>query len=287
MLWIPLTLLSAFLLASSDAYTKRIISKYDVYLLAWIRNVFATPYLILVIFLVKIPVTDFYFWLAIGTGLPIEILALILNLKAIKLSPLSLTMPFLGLTPVFLIFTSFIMLGELPDLPGITGILLIAIGAYLLNFSSLRNSILDPFKAVLKEKGSVLMIIVAFIYSITSNIAKIGINHSSAAFFGSVYYLLVTVLISVFYRKNILSSGNIISKNIKDLSLIGFFYGLSIVLHFIGLSLTHVAYMISVKRTSLLFSILYGKFMFHEIKIKERLLGSLLIMAGVILITLF
>src|SRR4030067_3694790 len=129
MLWIPLTLLSAFLLASSDAYTKKIISKYDIYILAWIRNIFAAPYLILVIFLVKIPVTDFYFWLAIGTGLPLETLALILNLKAIKLSPLSLTMPFLGLTPVFLIFTSFIMLGEFPDLPGIAGILLIAIGA--------------------------------------------------------------------------------------------------------------------------------------------------------------
>jgi len=233
------------------------------------------------------PHIDFYFFLAIIAGLPLEILALILYLKAIKLSPLSLTMPFLALTPAFLIFTSYVMLKESSDLSGIAGIFFITTGAYLLNLSGLKSGILAPLKSIFKEKGAMLMIAVAFIYSITSNICKIGINHSSPIFFGAVYYLLLTTLLTGFFKKRIFNLRENLAKNIKSLSLIGFFYGFMVITHFISLSLTNVAYMISVKRTSLLFSIFYGKFMFNEEKIKERLLGSIVMLIGVILITLF
>ena len=57
--------------------------------------------------------------------------------------------------------------------------------------------------------------------------------------------------------------------------------------HFTALSMTDVAYMISVKRTSLIFSVIYGKFLFGEKNTGERLLGSVLMVAGVVLITVF
>jgi uncharacterized membrane protein len=45
--------------------------------------------------------------------------------------------------------------------------------------------------------------------------------------------------------------------------------------------------MIAVKRTSLVFSVIYGWLIFKEEKIKERLIGSGLMLAGVVVILVF
>lgn len=49
------------------------------------------------------------------------------------------------------------------------------------------------------------------------------------------------------------------------------------------MNLTNVAYMIAVKRTSLLFGVLYGRYLFHE---RGGLLASTVMLAGVLLILL-
>ena len=51
-----------------------------------------------------------------------------------------------------------------------------------------------------------------------------------------------------------------------------------------AVSLTNVAYMIAVKRTSLLIGVLYGHLFFREPGIRHRLPGALLMVAGVALI---
>jgi drug/metabolite transporter (DMT)-like permease len=45
--------------------------------------------------------------------------------------------------------------------------------------------------------------------------------------------------------------------------------------------------MISVKRTSLIFSVIYGRLLFGEERMKERLAGATLMAGGVALIALF
>jgi uncharacterized membrane protein len=44
--------------------------------------------------------------------------------------------------------------------------------------------------------------------------------------------------------------------------------------------------MISIKRTSLLFSMIYGYFMFREERIGEKTIGAILMLAGFMLIVL-
>ena len=50
-----------------------------------------------------------------------------------------------------------------------------------------------------------------------------------------------------------------------------------------ALNLTKVAYMISVKRISLVIGVLYGYFLFRETNIGERMLGALLMLTGFVL----
>ncbi|MBI4688521.1 MAG: EamA family transporter [Nitrospirae bacterium] len=286
MLWVIYALLTAIMFATSDALTKRALASRDEYFVAWARLVFAFPILLVSLIFTEIPVLDKTFWTATLTALPLEIIAIVLYTKALKVSPLSLTVPFLAFTPLFLIFFSYIILGERISIGGGIGIILIVIGSYLLNFQKTRLSFTEPFRAILKEPGSRLMIIVAIIYSLTSSLGKMAIEHSSPIFFGSLYFMLMTVLFTPIAISKNQRRISITKKDLISLLPIGFTYSLMIIFHMLAMSMTKVSYMISVKRTSLLFSVIYGYFLFKEESLAERLTGCIIMLAGVTFIVL-
>lgn len=283
-MWVTYALLAAFLFATSDALTKRALVSRDEYFVAWIRLIFTLPVLLVSLAFIEIPHLDKTFWSATLIALPLEVIAIILYIKALKVSPISLTMPFLALTPIFLIFTAYLLLDEKVSFQSGMGILLIATGSYTLNIHKMRMSPLQPVKAIFKERGSILIIVVAFIFSITSSLSKIAIEHSSPIFFGSLYFILATLLFTpIALGKN---KGRIIitKKDIIPFASIGITYSLMILFHMIALSITKTAYMISVKRMSILFSVFYGYLLFNEKRIAERTTGSALMLAGFVLI---
>ena len=156
MLWFIYSLICAFFLATTDSLSKKAFEGNDEYLIAWVRLGFAVPLFFIALPSIAIPSIDATFW-GVILLLPLEITAIILYVKA---SPLSLAVPFLALTPIFLLVASFLILGEFPDKSGVLGIFLIAIGAYLLNIHTRTQSFWEPIRAILKEKGKILMIVV-------------------------------------------------------------------------------------------------------------------------------
>lgn len=278
-------LITAFSLSTADALSKRAMIKSDEYVIAWVREGYALPFIAIALFFIPIPDLDKTFLVSVLILLPLEITALILYVKAIKTSPLSLTIPFMALSPAFIIIIAFFLLGEWPDKSGFIGIFLITAGAYLLNAKAGNLGLLGPIKAIAKERGSVLMIIVAIIYSITSTIGKIAVQHSSPIFFGFFYPLLLTIALSMVVGvKGTLRQ--VVSRPVTFLT-IGLFTAIMILSHFMAISMADVAYVISVKRTSLIFSVFYGWIIFKEVDIGERLIGSGLMLAGVVSITAF
>ncbi len=285
MLWVIFALITALSLSTADALSKRAMAKSDEYVIAWVREGYALPFIALAFFFISIPHLDKTFYLSVLILLPLEITALILYVKAIKVSPLSLTIPYMALSPVFIIIIAFSLLGEWPDKSGFAGIFLITVGAYLLNAKASSLGLLGPIKAIAKEKGSVLMIIVAVIYSITATIGKIAVQHSSPIFFGFFYPLLLTITLSMVVGiKGTLH--RVVSRPVTFLT-IGIFTAIMILSHFLAISMADVAYVISIKRTSLIFSVIYGWLIFKEVDMAERLLGSIFMLAGVVSITVF
>jgi len=284
--WIFLALSSAFFLATSDAFAKKAVQNSNEYLVAWFRLVFTLPVLVTTLVIIPWPALDKDFYTAFFVALPIELITIILYIKALKLSPLSLTVPFLSLTPLFLIAVSYFILNEEVSFTGGIGILLIAAGSYTLNSDEMKKGLLEPFRAITREKGSLLMICVALLYSITSSLGKMAIEHSSPLFFGATYFIALNIAfvpVGIFMGRN----------NLKDffnkrkygsLFMPGILYALMIITHMEAIKLTRVAYMISVKRTSLLMGVLYGYFLFHEGNIRGRLLGAALMFAGFVLV---
>jgi uncharacterized membrane protein len=283
MTWVLFALTTAFALSTADALSKRALRDTDDLVMVWVREGYALPFLALAFLFVPVPKLDTVFWLTVAGLVPLEIISLILYIKAIRLSPLSLTVPFLALSPVFIIFIAFAFLGEIPDRSGVLGIFLITVGAYMLNASA--QGVLGPIKAIFKEPGSLLMLVVAVIYSVTSTLGKVAVQHSSPVFFGFFYPFTLTIVLTIFLGARG-KLGHVFSKPAVFIP-IGLCTSAMIISHFIAISMTQVAYMIAVKRTSLVFSVIYGWLLFKEEKIKERLVGSALMLAGMVMILVF
>jgi len=287
MTWVIFAFLTAIFRSLTDVAGKFSLKNIDEYIVAWSLNFFSLPFLIPLLFFIDIPSVSSGFWIALLISGILNVVAVILYMRAIKLSDLSLSIPMITFTPLFLLITSPIIIGEFPNIYGIFGILLIVFGSYILNIKERKKGLLAPFKALIKNKGPKLMLIVAFIWSITSNFDKIGIQNSSAIFWCVSINIFITIIITpiIFLQ----SKNNIkqISNNFKPLFTIGFTNAVMILCHMIAISLTLVAYVISIKRASAIISVLLGSIFFKEKNLKSRLLGSLIMIMGVLLITLF
>jgi len=247
---------------------------------------YGLPFTLISLLFIKLPPLDDIFFLCFAVSLPLNAVPFILYMEAIKISPLSLTVPYLAFTPVFMIGTGSLLLNEIPDLWGIAGITAVCIGSYVLNLDFKRPSLLGPFRAIRKETGSWLMLIVAFIFSFSSVIGKLAIIHSSVMFFQMSFFTalgLVSVLILILLRKIDLKA---LAEAPGRGMVAGALLFLHILFHGFAISMTKAAYMISVKRLSVVFGVVYGGVLFDEKNILVRFFGALLMFSGAALILL-
>lgn len=207
---------------------------------------------------------------------PIEVIALVLYMRALQISPMYRTLPFLAFTPLLLILTSWIMLGEKVTLWGSLGIMCVVVGTYSLYFKPGFN-LLEPVKSIISDKGSLFMLAVAFLYSITANFGKMGVMYSSPSFFGAVYFTILTIIL-IIWSMIVDNPERIFT---KDIMLIGITQGIMITFHMLALEIAPVSYMISVKRSSMLFGIIFGYIFFGEKDVVQHSVAALVILAGI------
>ena len=287
MLWFVLSLLTALAVASHDAWVKKFFSGRSIYEMLAYPLIYSLPPLMVTLPFVPVPSLDTVFLRAFLFSLPINAIGFSLHIRAIQVSPLSLTLPYLSFTPVFMILTGFIVLGELPNTWGIFGILVICTGGYVLNLAPAKNALLAPLKAVFRETGSWLMLIVAFAYSLGAVFGKQAIMHSSPLFFSITFFTVLNILLLAGFRV----FGKIKLQTFrvqKQKGIIaGFLFFAHVLLHAFAISLTKAAYMIAVKRFSVVLGLIYGGVIFKEKNMAVRTIGTLLMVAGAVLITLW
>jgi len=288
--WFFLSIICALSLASSDAFAKKYLSEYSAWALLLVRFFVPGVLLVPVLFIYPLPNVPTVFWLWIALLLPLELLAMTLYMKAIRDAPLYQTLPYLAFTPVFNIATGWLVLGEQVSLVGGFGILLVVLSAYYLNIeqanTSKRYAWIEPLRAIVFQQGSRRMLIAAFIYSITSVVGKAAMNYAEPVSFGALYFVLLgflTLLIVVVKKPHKIV---ILRENVKWHLLVGGLMAVMVITHFLALSMVETAYMIAVKRVSLLFGILYGAYLFKEKGLLRNISGAGLMIIGVSLILL-
>lgn len=268
-----------------DVFVKKLTGE-NKFFLIWARVAGALPALALLVtvwgswFIPPWP----FFLLVLGVSAPFEVFAFWLGYTALQKMPLSLAAPLHGLTGVFLIPVGYLILGEVPSVLGLAGVLSIFSGVFFLGRGGLEGGLLGSFRNILATPGSRIILAAAFIVTIPISVAKILFQYAPpflVAFYITAAVSLFLLPLAFYGGVGIRIRGN--GRLIIGSSLIS---AVSFALHYTGLSLLPAAYFISVKRVSMLFNVLWGRFVFHEDHIRERTIGALLMVAGVILIAL-
>jgi drug/metabolite transporter (DMT)-like permease len=284
--WLILSLLTALAVSTQDAWVKKYFSHLSAYDMAAYPALYSLPCFAIGLCFVAQPPLDGVYLLCLLTSLPLNGISFVLYMRAIKVSPLSLTLPYLAFTPVFMILTGTLILDEWPNQWGTLGIVTTCLGGYILNLGPGRFTFRAPFKAFAGETGSWLMLIVAFIFSFAAVVGKKGIMHSSVLFFTFSFFTLFNLVFVLM----MIATGAIRPETYTRPSTRGLVAGIlffvQAVCHGAAISLVAAAYMISIKRLSILFGVLYGAVIFKEVNIAVRLTGALLMVSGAVLIVL-
>ena len=112
----------------------------------------------------------------------LNVAANLLFVRAVEISPLSVTIPFLSFTPVFATAIAAPLLGEIPSTLQLGGISAVVLGALVLTSGQAVEHGLGPFgifRALGKERGALYMLAVALFWACTIAIDKAAMKHAS------------------------------------------------------------------------------------------------------------
>jgi len=283
LLWALYAVSAAVIESLKDGISKHVTSKHSSVILAWSFFLVAIPLFAIPYFLWPPESIAPSFWWALLARTLLDGSALILFFKAIRASDLSITIPMISFTPVFLLFTS-PLIGEVIPPLGVLGVCLVVLGAYVAR-SSKAQGVLAPFKAMLTEPGPRLMLAVAVLWTGSSTFHRIGIDAANAFawnFFGAIAMVIALLPVVVMRRtqaKGLWTSkwwiiGGGVAYAVGDTALM------------LAISLSTVAYSIALKRMSILGSVVIGGLVFKEQGIKQRLLGAAVMVLGAVVILL-
>jgi drug/metabolite transporter (DMT)-like permease len=283
--WFLLALLTALFYGAQSAYLKGVLAEVDKLLVAWGIFAFALPIFVGMLAFEGLPAVAGSFYWALGVSLGVNVIAWPLFVRAVQISDISLVMPLVALTPVFVIGVEFVLLGELPSGTGLWGILLITLGAYVLNINRQTAGLLEPLTSLASDRGALYMLLVAALWSVSATVEKIAVGSSSPDFYLTslgLGFSLVFVVVLAFRVEAPL-------KNLRThwlkLAGAGILTGLMAVFQMRAIAETPlVNYVISIKRAGMLVSVLAGWLIFGEENILFRAFGAVLMIAGVVLI---
>lgn len=287
MIWVVPSLLSALSQSGYDFLSKKKLQTIDEYTVSFSSFVFTIPIIAMIAFFIGMPSLGPRFLPAVIISGSLNTVSVILYLKSIKISPLSLSIPMLAFTPVFMLITSPLILHEFPSIDGIFGIVLITTGAYLLYLKKINKDIFLPFRELSKEKGAMLMLVVAIIFSIAANIDKIGVVSSNFAFYVLFLNIFLSSSFGIIMIVKKRGKPDTFVKNIKSLSMLGVLEASSLIFSVMAITLTLVPYLIAVRRTSIIFSSLLGFVGFNEKNIVQRSIAISIMVIGVFILVLF
>jgi len=279
--WILLMVIDAFVISFSEVFKKKALAKNSIYeipafftLIAFFINLFFSKDAINI---------DYIYLPIILIKSIIIVVAWLITIKAIKELQLSLYGILKISRIVFTVLLSCLFLGERFTLITFVGLLIVIVGLVLVN-------IID--KEVQKKNNN--KIIVLFLIScigsaISAIIDKKILVHITTSQLQFWFYLFLTILffIALIIREKKINISSI--KNNYWIPLIAICMAMSDRLLFMANSIqsSKVIVMIVLKQLSVVISIILGKLIFKENNILKKILYSILIIIGVVIMSVF
>jgi uncharacterized membrane protein len=287
-MWQIYALVAAVLTAFLPIINKQLLKDTDVSVVAWGVNAFSLPVLGVVAYAPFFHSTvDAMFAMAVaGSGL-LNLIATLVSTQALKLEDASLVIPFLTFNPIFTMLVSVFTLAEVPDVTGALGVLLIVLGAYLFAVEEAAAGFLAPVRALLKQRGVVLAILASFIWGLTPILEKIAIRHSFpenpplVAFWTTLVMSLMLLIGIVWRRQKPLPQ---IAHRASGFLVAAIIAGIAPLFGFSAMAFGLIGYVTALFKLSPVITVVLARLLLKEGDMRERFLGSSVMVIGALLI---
>jgi len=230
------------------------------------------------------PVPTFLIYLVLDVSL--ITIVMWLYFRALQISPLSMCVPFLAFTPVFLIPSTYVILGQKPEPIKLLGVFLIVAGSLAMHRQLFAIGWLAPVKAVLENKGSRYMLIVALIFSLTNPLDAKLVKMSDV--FTESFAYGIGLCIS-FYLLAKSQRGDLAAAargNVTWIALAGLFDAVSLLFQLASYAYIPVVITVSIKRAGIVLSVLAGWLFFREREITDKVIAASVMFCGVLILYL-
>lgn len=224
-----------------------------------------------------------------GLGLALQLVANVLFLAAVRASPLSLTIPFLALTPVFATVGGALILGELPAAQQLAGVGLVVLGALILGSSGdTEGRRVRLLRVFVEERGAPMMTGVALCWGVTMILDKQALAHAAVPIHALVQLLGITAFALAYLgargRLRELAVGREQWLTIGLASVTG---ALAFAFQLVAIQALLVSVLETIKRAiGLVSAVVLGKLVFREAITPAKLAAVSFMVVGVVLVML-
>ena len=285
---IGLVLLSALFHALRSLFTKESGDK-EIFL--WLYSLIALLFFLppFIYFLLKAGINSpaAYAW-SVGSGF-IHFLYWLFLTGAYKEGDLSHVYPIMRSSPALVLIFAILFLGEQVSIQGVTGILLVAAGVYIINMKNISGEeLLAPVKSITHDRSTRFAFLTLISVALYSIVDKVAVNHIHPILFAFFHLLFGMCFYTpyIFYTKKStqikkewkLGPGKIIMSGV--IGIVGY------ALILMAFTIERVSYIVSLRQVSVVFAVLMGSYFLKEKHGGIRLVGALIIFAGGFLISL-
>lgn len=217
-------------------------------------------------------------------------LAFLCIMQAIKKLELSSALPLLILSPGLVAVFAYLALGEALSNYEILGLLLLTSGTYVLGLRK-GQKLFDPFTSLIKNKGTIYILIALSLFTITSILDKALLKNfkvpvNALMGYQHLFYAIFFIIILIFSKEK-LEIKNTLKQSkypILILSVITIVYRY---FHILAIKESSVALALSIKRISIFFAVLVGGELFKEKNMKRKLIATVMMVIGALIMINF
>ncbi|OGZ17342.1 MAG: hypothetical protein A3G11_00210 [Candidatus Lloydbacteria bacterium RIFCSPLOWO2_12_FULL_51_9] len=244
-------------------------------------------------------------WLPLLATSVLNIIIQFGNLRALKLGDVSLVAPISAAQPMIVLIPSWFILGEVPGMWGYIGLLLLAVGFYVLSFAE-EVFILDPvtgekkpwhppeyllwmgksvryvapWYVLMRNRAVQIALVVAACGAVAVNFDKLGTIRAESITFVPGLILLFCGVVGL--AKTLITGEwkKVEKEHITRLIQNPLLYTLVMVCYWAAFLYGFAAYVGAMKRTTIVFTLILGWLILKEVNVKKRWPGAIIMMIG-------
>lgn len=251
-------------------------------------HLFFTVIFAFLLFIYPLKTISAFGWLLIAFSSLTHFFYQIYLCRSYELGDMSMVYPITRSSPLFVALMGFVFLGEKVSFPAVISIAAIVIGVFVLNQRDLSFKGFFSSWSHVNRKAVFAALMTALFSASYSVVDKKGAQEISPVLFFYLFFALSGLLFGVylfFYKKRLEGYWNSTIKDKGSILVACLLEFSSYILILYAFRMAKVAYVIAVRQISVVFGALFGVLMLKERYGFSRIIGSLIIFAGIYFLT--